>query len=318
MPIMPCIRIVLLWSSIATLVLGQTKILLSDDNGWAVAHVRAPFAALRSAGHNVLLVAPADDASTGIISPFVPILNQRILPCQFNTCPGLLDALGLPLGVFPATGSNSTDNRLNYVTAFTVGAVQSGIENVSPTIFSSPPDLVLVGVHIGNTVGNALKTSGLISAAAFAINHGIPAITFSGATGSQVSYTTLESDPTSQSSIAAQIYSTLLTNLVNKLTTPPGPILPPNIGLNVNFPSTANCATASSIKFVLSRLATDPDANSDSCTNLRLPLESAVLSANCLASISLWDVNTKEDADPLTQAAVMFKLLDILTCPNLS
>ncbi len=160
------------------------------------------------------------------------------------------------------------------------------------------------------------------TAAAAAVSQGIPAIVFSGATGPQVSYTTLDSDPNSSTSIAARTYASLVVRLANKLTAPPGPILPPNVGLSVNFPSTTNCATASSVKFVLSRLAADPNANDDSCTNLHLPLESVVLNANggnsCLASISVWDVSTKEDADPLAQAAVMFKLLDILTCPNLS
>lgn len=301
---------------------AQRKVLLSDDNGWAVAHVRAPYAALKAENHDVLLVAPADDVSSGLFPPFIPILNQRLLQCQFNTCPGLLDPLGLPLGLFPASGSNSTDNRLNYITGLTVDAVRKGLQDLSPTAFNSPPDLVIIGVHVGNIKGTSIKSSGIVTAAAAAISQGIPAIVFSGATGSQVSYTTLDSDPNSSTSIAARTYASLVVRLANKLTAPPGPILPPNVGLSVNFPSTTNCATASSVKFVLSRLAADPNANDESCTNLRLPLESVVLNANggssCLASISVWDVSTKEDADPLAQAAVMFKLLDILTCPNLS
>ncbi|KAF4588641.1 hypothetical protein EYR40_010194 [Pleurotus pulmonarius] len=286
---------------------AQRKVLLSDDNGWAVAHIRAPYIE----NYDVLLVAPADDVSSGLFPPFVPILNQRLLQCQFNTCPGLLDPLGLPLGLFPASGSNSTDSRLNYITGLTVDAVRKGLQDLSPSVFSSLPDLVLVGVHVGNIMGTSIKSSGIVTAAAAAVSQGIPAIVFSGATGSQVSYTTLDSDPNSSTSIAARTYASLVVRLANKLTAPPGPILPPNVGLSVNFPSTTNCATASSVKFVLSRLAADPNANDDSCTNLHLPLESVVLNANggnsCLASISVWDVSTKEDADPLAQAAVMFK-----------
>lgn len=32
---------------------AQRKVLLSDDNGWAVAHVRAPYAALKAENYDV-------------------------------------------------------------------------------------------------------------------------------------------------------------------------------------------------------------------------------------------------------------------------
>ncbi|KAJ8502996.1 hypothetical protein ONZ45_g11244 [Pleurotus djamor] len=307
----------------AWIVKSQRKILLTSDNGWAVAQVRAEYDALVSAGYDVILDAPADDASSGSISPIItiPILNirTRVNPCQFNTCSRLLDPLGIPLSGFPVNGSDPSNGRLKYITGFTTDALRDGITRLAPTFFGSNPDLVIVGSHIGNKFGSDMQTSDGIEAAAEAIKLGIPAIAFSGASGAQVSFTTLQSNPTSQASVAASVYSALIVKLVNALNSgsDASPILPPGIGLAINFPSITDCPTASSINYVLSRITPDPNPNDVSCVNIHLPAETNVVSAGCLASISAFDAMTLADVEPLTHVALMSRLLDILICPRL-
>lgn len=158
----------------------------------------------------------------------------------------------------------------------------------------------------------------LRGAASEAVLEGIPAVAFSGATASQVSYTTLFTSPTSPSTRAARIYSSLSVTLLRALLANPAPILPPGIALNVNYPATTNCSTASEFKFVLTRINADPNAvDAPVCGRTQLPDESSVVnSGGCFASVSIFDAATKGDVDAVTQAVVFGKLHSVLTCIN--
>ena len=162
-------------------------------------------------------------------------------------------------------------------------------------------------------------------AACEAAKEGIPSIAFSGRSGSQVSFTTL-SDPTSTSSIAANNYAALSLSLASALLQSPSrPILPTNVTLNVNLPSTSStvCPTPSSFTFVLTRVTTassrtPPDVSR--CGTTRLPTEASVLglpAGSCIISVSVMDANTKRDVDAATQAVVLSRIEDFLGClPN--
>ena len=63
----------------------------------------------------------------------------------------------------------------------------------------------------------------------------MPGVAISGSSGSQVSYTTLESDPTSASTLTAHIYANLTATLVAALTADAGAILPAGTIANVNY-----------------------------------------------------------------------------------
>ena len=107
---------------------------------------------------------------------------------------------------------------------------------------------------------------------------------FSGASGSQVSYTTLESDPTSTSTLAAEVYSNLTADFVKAITSTPGPFLPPGVIANVNYAAIDNCPTSSSYKWVFSRLVWDPlETDTVTCGSSHLPSESSVVDAGCYA-----------------------------------
>lgn len=158
-------------------------------------------------------------------------------------------------------------------------------------------------------------------AATEAAKEGIPSIAFNGASGSQVSYTTLTT--ASASTTAAIIYASLGTSFTTALLATPfnatAPILPPGVSLNVNFPATTGaCTSASAFKFVLTRINTAsllsaPDV--DTCGTSRLPTESSVASGTgCLASVSVMNATTKGDVDAGTQGFVLNKLSGFLAC----
>ncbi|KAJ3519908.1 hypothetical protein NM688_g9233 [Phlebia brevispora] len=86
------------------------NILLTNDDGWATAQIRAQNDALLGAGFHVVISAPAENESgTGSDSADPEPLTE---PCEFDTC---------PTGS-PAEGFNSSDPRINYVNSFPVDA----------------------------------------------------------------------------------------------------------------------------------------------------------------------------------------------------
>lgn len=163
------------------------------------------------------------------------------------------------------------------------------------------------------------KTDRLYSgAAAEAVLEGIPSVAFSGATASQVSFTTLTSNPNSTSTRAALTYTTLTLNFVNALLDNPRPILPPGISVNVNYPSTANCPSPDNFSFVLTRLVVDNNAiDVETCGTNHLPDERSTIISGCFATVSVFNATTERDVGAQAQAAVLAKLGSILTClPN--
>lgn len=281
-----------------------SNIVLTNDDGWAVALVRAQNDALKAAGHNVVLSCPAENKSgTGSSSAPATVLTS---PCEFNTC-----STGSP-----AEGFNASDPHLNYVNAFPVDSARYGIQTLAPKFFNgSAPDFVVSGPNVGNNLGSTVLISGTVGAACEAAHEGIPSIALSAATGSQVSYTTLESSPNSADSLAARIYATLGTRFVQALTAAGGTILPTNVSVNVNFPSTNHCPDVSNFSFVLSRINEDNSATDvEWCGTTHLPTESNVVNQGCFASVSVFNASTKGDVDADTQAFVLNRINGSLTC----
>jgi len=285
------------------------NIVLTNDDGWATANIRAQFDTLASAGFDVILSAPAENQSgTGSLSMTpIPLLE----PCEFDTC---------PTGS-PAEGFNATEPALNYVNGFPVDAVRYGIQTLAPEFFSgSGPDFVVSGPNVGSNLGIIAIFSGTVGAACEAAQEGFPSAAFSGVNGSQVSYTTLDSEPTASSTIAAQIYAELTTHFVQTITSSgPGPLLPDNITVNVNYAAIDDCPDASAYQWVLSRLVKNPFATDvETCGSDHLPSESTVVSAGCFVSVSVIDATTKLDVDSTVQETVMERLSGLpLSClPN--
>ncbi|KAI0695285.1 survival protein sure-like phosphatase/nucleotidase [Cerioporus squamosus] len=280
---------------------AATNIVISDDDGWATAQIRQQFDVLLNAGHNVVLSAPAlNQSGRGSLSKTPTPLTE---PCEFNTC---------PTGS-PATGANATNPRLNYVNGYPVDAARYGIQTLAPQFFDgAKPDFVVSGPNVGNNLGLVVLLSGTVGAACEAARSGIPAAAFSGASGSEVSYTTLESDPTAESTIAAQVYSNLTLKFLTALTSTPGPFLPADTIVNVNYAAiTDNCTSSESFKWVFSRLVWNLfETDYETCGSDHLPRETEVVNhvAGCYASVSVISASNKLDVNSTLQGQVYNRL----------
>lgn len=290
--------------TVSVVIVNGQKILVTNDDGWAVANVRAWFTALNGAGYDTVLSCPAVDKSGTGSSTTTP--TPLTTPCEFNTC---------PTGS-PAEGFNASDPRLNYVNAFPVDAAHFGIQTLAPKFFGSAPDLAVSGPNVGQNAGSTVLISGTVGAACEAAKEGVPAISFSGAGGGHVSYTTLDSSPNSSNSQTARIFAALSLKFTNTLlASSVKPILPPGIVINVNYPAISNCPSASSYSFVFARINANSSATDvQTCGSSHLPTENTVLSAGCFASVSVYNASTKADVGATMQQFVLNKVSSILTC----
>ncbi|KAF8592470.1 sure-like protein [Ramaria rubella] len=281
------------------------NVVLTNDDGWAEANIRAQKSALDAAGpikFNTVLSAPAENESgTGSSdAPATPL----VIPCEFNTC---------PIGS-PAEGFNASDPSLNFVNSFPVTSVRFGIQTLAPKFFGGQkPDIVVSGPNVGSNLGSTVQISGTVGAATEASIEGIPSIAFSGATGSQVSFTTLEAGD------SAETYAAVAVTLVEALVASGKPFLLPNTSLNVNFPSaTGPCTAPSAYTFVLTRILANPNVTDVfTCGTDHLPTESSIIDSTttCQSTVSVFNVTGKADVDAATQEFVLNKLQNILTCP---
>jgi len=278
------------------------NLVLSNDDGWAEINIRTFYNSLVDAGESVILSAPAENESgTGSSDAPATTLTE---PCEFDSCPS----------GSPAEGFNASNPRLNYVNSYPVTSMRYGIQNLSTSSFGGAPDLAVAGFNVGANLGATVLISGTVGAATEAVKEGVPAIAFSGTTGSQLSYTT------SPVPGYASVYATLSTNVTQTLLASGTPYLPSGVWLNVNYPAvdSSSCSSASDFQFVLSRInsadsSTPDDVNT--CGTTRLPTETSVVGTNgCYASISVGIATSKADATADQQSTVMAKLKSILSC----
>jgi 5'/3'-nucleotidase SurE len=190
-----------------------------------------------------------------------------------------------------------------------------GIESRAPQFFDGSPDLAVTGPNVGYNIGLEAYFSGTVGAATYAAHTaGIPAIAFSGSTGSQTSWNTTRP-------LYSDVYADLATNLTNQVVAAGKPYLPNDIWLNVNFGSVSDseCTNSEDFSFVLSRihvaipLITPDDVTT--CGSSRLPSEIEVsLASGCYASVSVGLASSKSDANATMQGVVLNKLGNFLTC----
>lgn len=300
------LRLALVFASISTI--SAKDILLTNDDGWADAQIRAQYDELTRAGFNVVLSSPSENQSgTGSTTATPTVLTE---PCEYDTC---------PVGS-PPEGSDPDNPRINYVNAYPVDAAYYGIETLSPKFFGKKPDFVVSGPNIGNNLGTVVLESGTVGAACEAAKLGVPSTAFSGDTGAQVSYTTLETDPTASSSESSWIYGALTvhyTQTILEQDIPGVPLLPEGITINVNYPGIDECPEPSDYEWVFSRnLANTGQEDLWTCGSTVLPSENDVVATKgCYTSVSVLNATTKADVDAELQAAVYLRLIGLpFTC----
>jgi 5'/3'-nucleotidase SurE len=191
------------------------KLVLSNDDGWAEINIREFFHSLNDAGFYTILSAPATDQSLAQSFDKEPLKVDQD-GCQFHSCQAN----------DPPVGNNATDVRLNvskqhrhtgpctfrltgsqYVNSFPVSAMKYALQDLSPSLYHGPPDLAVLGPNVGSTLAKDVHRSAIVAAAIEAAKSNLPAIAFSGATGSQTPWTATPENYT-------KIYVELATQLV--------------------------------------------------------------------------------------------------------
>ncbi|MFN3864353.1 MAG: 5'/3'-nucleotidase SurE [Erythrobacter sp.] len=215
---------------VAAIVLGfapaagsARNIIITNDDG-LTSNVLALYEALKAAGHDVVVSVPCTDQSgkgTGlsIAGPLAPLgqacRNDAAKPGDPGAGP--MTREGLPAGDF------------HYVDGTPVMALLHGLDVIAKARWGEAPDLVLSGPNEGQNVGAIILASGTVSAAQYAAVMGIPAIALSGGANSEAA-----SLDNPVSAAIAQRSLELIAHLDARAGK--GPLLPPGLALNVNFP----------------------------------------------------------------------------------
>ncbi|KAJ3557483.1 hypothetical protein NM688_g1447 [Phlebia brevispora] len=305
-----------LLTSVAVLLLAELtvtrstaqKIVVTNDDGWAVAQIRLEYEQLQAAGYDATVSAPAENGS-GSGSLSVPALPLLFEPCEYNSC---------PIGS-PAEGFNASNPRLNYINALPVDAARYGIQTLAPQFFNgAAPDLVVSGPNVGANLGIQVEFSGTIGAACEAVKDGVPSVAFSGADGStaEESWMNIYTAPSSRTIVNATSYAQLTATFLAALfTQPPSTptLLPSGVILNVNFPAVSPTCSRKDVQWVLTRVyPTLFFHDVVVCNNGgKLPEESSVIATGCFATVSIVDADTKLDADANAQGDVLERLVKL-------
>lgn len=217
------------------------NILLTNDDGFT-SNVKALAEALKRAGHDVVVSVPCTGQS-GRAGAIVMYSTETITADndgdQVNAAGGCLNgaaAIGDP-AVGPFTKDGYTDGTYFYAHGTPVMATAYGLDIAGAPRWDGAPDLVLSGPNEGQNVGPIVVHSGTIGNVQFAMARGIPAVALSA--GSDTA------DNDSMANPKSAIVADLTVNLVASLQASAngGPLLPPGVALNVNFPTEISADT---------------------------------------------------------------------------
>lgn len=205
------------------------KILLANDDGCNAPGINVLADALEAAGHTVALYAPASDQSgqgSRVVAP-----NATCSAIQFNTSRVDLNktttskptrqcvttSIANCAAPFPPpfTANNQT------VSASPYESVLVGLEMLSG---SQKPDLVISGINRGENVGAIINNSGTVNAAVAAFRHGVPGIAVSLGVPA----------PDNRYAEVARFIVRIVDRLQKDANS--GPLLPPQSGININYP----------------------------------------------------------------------------------
>lgn len=217
------------------------NIVVTNDDGFETANIRALQARLREAGHDVLVAAPTQNNSgkggaMNFLTPVTPLAKAS----RWGTVPA--GAAGV--GVAP------DDGDVFYVDGTPVMSLLFGLDVVAARRWGGPPDLVISGPNEGNNTGHINNSSGTVNNALYGINRGIPsiAVSYAGATGRSFAALTEGAVEYDVAEVVVRIVGQL-----EDTAQPHQPLLPKGVGLNVNIP-TLTRGQGASVPLALSRL----------------------------------------------------------------
>ncbi|KAJ9475924.1 Acid phosphatase [Pseudozyma hubeiensis] len=231
------------------------NVVLTNDDSWASANVRAFYYALRRAGHRVLMVSPSHNQSGkgGTV----------VLPAELNITSEGRGGF-VPVGS-PYAGLNVTDPGLRYFNGTPAACSGWALDHDAQYFFNATSkddstagvDLVVSGPNEGTNLGAFLYTlSGTIGASYFAVERNVPSIAFSASTNVR-QYTTLNLSDPADESVKLATYSTNFVSALSdnaKSSNSSARIMPLGIGLTVNYPKIAPTGNCTDLTWVHTRL----------------------------------------------------------------
>ncbi|EXJ86076.1 hypothetical protein A1O1_06445 [Capronia coronata CBS 617.96] len=298
------------------------SILLGNDDGFAAAQVREFYRLLKADGHQVVLVAPADNESgQGGRSVFTTSRNLTVAS-EFGL---------IPAGA-PSLGRDPADPDVWYYNGTPAACTYVALDYVLPTFYDNRTvDLYLGGPNFGLNAGPFYYTlSGTIGGTYAAIGRNLPGIAFSGANSEQRSYTWINQTTVSGYPDPATIHAQLAVDIVTQLVgaSKPGErLLPLGYGISVNAPFITSLTNDSCISpsFIQTRItggavtdrtvynattgtfgfANELTAAINTCINgdCALPGETDVVDSGCAVAVSVFSIDYDAPLGP-AQAGV--------------
>ncbi|KAH8102868.1 5'/3'-nucleotidase sure [Cristinia sonorae] len=320
-------------SQLAALALATSaaalNIILTNDDSWASANIRATYEALKADGHNVLLIGPAVQQSGKGGTFVLPTTNITAPGGEFGT---------IPVGA-PYYGQDLNDSSIRYLNGTPAACAIYGLDIIAPTFFKNQSvDLLVSGPNEGQNNGPFLYAlSGTIGAAYTAVGRGIPSIAFSAQNGTHRSYTTNTGLPSDPANLAGRLAANLVAALANGIDTSKERLLPLGVGLSVNLPlfgPTSNCTeppftlTRMTGGAVTNKVVIDPSTGFPIYQNVIpkalntayngvpiLPGES-IVSATCRTAVSVFSIDY--DAPSKVAEPVQLQLLPVVGTSKLA
>jgi len=192
------------------------KILLTNDDG-LTENIQAMQAALRAAGHEVVVAIPCQNQSgKGAAANFLTPVGDLTRDCRG----------GAAKAGAPGVGPIAALDQAFYVDATPIMATLYGLDIAAFKTWHSTPDLVISGPNEGRNLGAMVISSGTVSNAQIAMSRRIPTLAVSA-----------DLNTTDSATLAKEVAS-LTVKLLNSLqrnSAHPGQ-LPHDLALNVNFP----------------------------------------------------------------------------------
>lgn len=222
------------------------NIVLSNDDGFETANVRALYQRLKAAGHDVILSAPTQNNSGkgGSMNFLVPVTPMAKASRHGSVAAGS-----------PGVGKDPGDENVFYVDGTPVMSMLYGLDVQAVKRWNAQPDLVVSGFNEGNNTGLINNSSGTVNNLLYAINRGVPAIA--------ASYEGTEARAHTALAAGALEYeiADVIVRLIDKLEEnriEGQKLLPPGVGININIPKvTAGQAAALPFRFARMGLATE-------------------------------------------------------------